>query len=130
MRLFLRVVGVGQHSHADQAARFLAEGAAEILDDVARFLSPLAEAVLAKWQGGPEGRLVVCTGGEPLLQLDEAALVALQEGQLVIWRIIKALAAEAAAASAARPHVSLLEANPLAESFQAAVAGVTVGAVE
>ena len=37
----------------------------------------LAEAVLAKWQGGPEGRLVVCTGGEPLLQLDEAAIAAL-----------------------------------------------------
>jgi 7-carboxy-7-deazaguanine synthase (Cx14CxxC type) len=37
----------------------------------------LAEAVLAKWQGGPEGRLVVCTGGEPLLQLDDAAIAAL-----------------------------------------------------
>ena len=37
----------------------------------------LAEAVLAKWQGGPEGRLVVCTGGEPLLQLDDAAITAL-----------------------------------------------------
>ena len=35
----------------------------------------LAEAVAAKWQGdGP--RLVVCTGGEPLLQLDEALVTA------------------------------------------------------
>ena len=39
----------------------------------------LAEAVLAKWQGGPEGQLVVCTGGEPLLQLDEAAIAALHD---------------------------------------------------
>jgi 7-carboxy-7-deazaguanine synthase (Cx14CxxC type) len=37
-----------------------------------RFASPdaLAEAVEAAWQGGPENRLVVLTGGEPLLQLD------------------------------------------------------------
>ena len=30
----------------------------------------LAQAVEAAWRGGPSGRLVVCTGGEPLLQLD------------------------------------------------------------
>ncbi|MEP0070339.1 7-carboxy-7-deazaguanine synthase [Pyruvatibacter sp.] len=30
----------------------------------------LSQAVADKWQGGPAGRLVVCTGGEPLLQLD------------------------------------------------------------
>jgi 7-carboxy-7-deazaguanine synthase len=37
-----------------------------------RFLTPksLAEAVAACWRGPYEGRLVVCTGGEPLLQLD------------------------------------------------------------
>jgi 7-carboxy-7-deazaguanine synthase (Cx14CxxC type) len=35
----------------------------------------LANAVLAAWIGGAGERLVVCTGGEPLLQLD-AALVA------------------------------------------------------
>jgi 7-carboxy-7-deazaguanine synthase len=35
----------------------------------------LADAVLAAWTGGAGERLVVCTGGEPLLQLD-AALVA------------------------------------------------------
>ena len=34
----------------------------------------LAAKVAATWQGGPNRRLVVCTGGEPLLQLD-AALV-------------------------------------------------------
>jgi 7-carboxy-7-deazaguanine synthase (Cx14CxxC type) len=38
----------------------------------------LAEAVAACWPSGAGGRrFVVCTGGEPLLQLDEAAIVAL-----------------------------------------------------
>ena len=37
----------------------------------------LADAVAAKWEGGDEARLVVCTGGEPLLQLDEALIEAL-----------------------------------------------------
>lgn len=35
----------------------------------------LAEAVLAKWPASrPDRRFVVCTGGEPLLQLDKAAV--------------------------------------------------------
>src|SRR5512135_2299396 len=37
----------------------------------------LAHAVEAAWQGGAENRLVVLTGGEPLLQLDEALIEAL-----------------------------------------------------
>src|SRR6478609_7787203 len=38
----------------------------------------LAAAVEAKWpRGQGSHRLVVCTGGEPLLQLDEAAVTAL-----------------------------------------------------
>jgi 7-carboxy-7-deazaguanine synthase len=37
----------------------------------------LADAVAAKWEGGPDDRLVVCTGGEPLLQLDEILIGAL-----------------------------------------------------
>ncbi len=37
----------------------------------------LASAVEAAWTGGPNDRLVVCTGGEPLLQLDAAAIDAL-----------------------------------------------------
>ena len=37
----------------------------------------LANAVEAAWTGGPDDRLVVCTGGEPFLQLDEAAIKAL-----------------------------------------------------
>jgi 7-carboxy-7-deazaguanine synthase len=45
----------------------------------------LADAVLARWPSISAGRaaggrpLVVCTGGEPLLQLDEAAIEALHE---------------------------------------------------
>ena len=45
-----------------------------------KFDSPglLAEAVLAAWPGGtPSNRFVVCTGGEPLLQLDNAIVDAL-----------------------------------------------------
>jgi 7-carboxy-7-deazaguanine synthase (Cx14CxxC type) len=37
----------------------------------------LAAAVEAAWTGGAGDRLVVCTGGEPLLQLDAAAIAAL-----------------------------------------------------
>ncbi|UAL11421.1 7-carboxy-7-deazaguanine synthase [Caulobacter segnis] len=37
----------------------------------------LAAAVEAQWPGGPDDRLVVCTGGEPFLQLDDAAIEAL-----------------------------------------------------
>jgi 7-carboxy-7-deazaguanine synthase (Cx14CxxC type) len=47
-----------------------------------RFPTPgvLAEAVAAAWKGAPHPGArpyVVCTGGEPLLQLDEAAVAAL-----------------------------------------------------
>lgn len=50
--------------------------------DGGRFASPdeLADAVAAPWPRDDEGgrtRYVVCTGGEPLLQLDEAAIDAL-----------------------------------------------------
>jgi len=38
----------------------------------------LAAAVEAAWTGGGEGRLVVCTGGEPLLQLDAPLIAALR----------------------------------------------------
>ncbi len=36
----------------------------------------LAEAIAAAWGSDPHGRFVVFTGGEPLLQLDEALLAA------------------------------------------------------
>ncbi|MBX7117896.1 MAG: 7-carboxy-7-deazaguanine synthase [Gemmatimonadaceae bacterium] len=48
--------------------------------DGGRFASPeaLAEAVAARWPDAGGGRrFVVCTGGEPLLQLDEPAIAAL-----------------------------------------------------
>ena len=46
-----------------------------------RFETPeaLASAVEAAWRGGEAGRLVVCTGGEPLLQLDAPLIAALHE---------------------------------------------------
>jgi 7-carboxy-7-deazaguanine synthase (Cx14CxxC type) len=37
----------------------------------------LADAVEAAWEGGLDNRLVVLTGGEPVLQLDEALIAAL-----------------------------------------------------
>lgn len=44
-----------------------------------RYATPeaLASQVAATWQGGPDRRLVVCTGGEPLLQLDAPLVEAL-----------------------------------------------------
>ena len=39
-----------------------------------RAASDLAGAVAAAWAGGPSERFVVCTGGEPLLQLDGPAI--------------------------------------------------------
>jgi len=37
----------------------------------------LAGAVEAAWRGGPENRLAVLTGGEPVLQIDDALVAAL-----------------------------------------------------
>jgi 7-carboxy-7-deazaguanine synthase len=42
-----------------------------------RTADDLADAVTAAWTGGDHDRLVVCTGGEPLLQLDDEAVAAL-----------------------------------------------------
>jgi 7-carboxy-7-deazaguanine synthase len=39
----------------------------------------LADAVARRWPAGAAHRFVVCTGGEPLLQLDAAAVAALHE---------------------------------------------------
>jgi 7-carboxy-7-deazaguanine synthase (Cx14CxxC type) len=43
-----------------------------------KFTTPeaLVDAVEAAWTGGPADRLVVCTGGEPLLQLDAPLIAA------------------------------------------------------
>src|SRR5437899_2146455 len=42
-----------------------------------RTAEALADAVEAAWKGPADNRLVVCTGGEPLLQLDDVAIAAL-----------------------------------------------------
>jgi 7-carboxy-7-deazaguanine synthase len=42
-----------------------------------RTAADLAAAIAAAWAGPPDNRLVVLTGGEPLLQLDDALVAAL-----------------------------------------------------
>jgi 7-carboxy-7-deazaguanine synthase (Cx14CxxC type) len=51
-----------------------------------RFTAPeaLAEAVARTWTGQAENRLVVCTGGEPLLQLDPPLIAALHAAGFAI----------------------------------------------
>ena len=44
----------------------------------------LAGAVLASWSGGERGRLVVLTGGEPMLQVDAALIEALHSHEFEI----------------------------------------------
>ena len=41
--------------------------------------SELADAVAVRWEGREDDRFVVCTGGEPLLQLNEELIEALHE---------------------------------------------------
>ena len=47
--------------------------------DGGKFATPmeLARAVATAWRGGDDGKFVVCTGGEPLLQVDDALITAL-----------------------------------------------------
>ena len=51
-----------------------------------KFATPaaLAAAVAAAWEGPPENRLVVLTGGEPLLQVDPALIDALHAAGFAI----------------------------------------------
>ncbi|NOG69527.1 7-carboxy-7-deazaguanine synthase [Roseicella sp. DB1501] len=44
----------------------------------------LAAAILAAWRGGAEGRHVVFTGGEPLLQLDPPLIAAMHDAGFAI----------------------------------------------
>lgn len=44
----------------------------------------LADAVSAYWPEGAGHRLVICTGGEPLLQLDEQLIVAFHQQQFEV----------------------------------------------
>ncbi|WP_426030146.1 7-carboxy-7-deazaguanine synthase [Caulobacter sp. DWP3-1-3b2] len=51
-----------------------------------KFATPeaLVAAVEAAWTGGPDDRLVVCTGGEPLLQLDSRLIDAFHARRFMI----------------------------------------------
>ncbi|WP_426009297.1 7-carboxy-7-deazaguanine synthase [Caulobacter sp. DWR2-3-1b2] len=51
-----------------------------------KFATPeaLVAAVEAAWTGGPDDRLVVCTGGEPLLQLDSRLIDAFHARSFMI----------------------------------------------
>ena len=44
----------------------------------------LADVVTAKWEGEATSKLVVCTGGEPLLQLDEPLIQALHRARFIV----------------------------------------------
>jgi 7-carboxy-7-deazaguanine synthase (Cx14CxxC type) len=44
----------------------------------------LADAIAGKWPEGAGSRFVVCTGGEPLLQLDEALIDALHARDFIV----------------------------------------------
>lgn len=70
-----------EEDRASAVCRFCDTEFVGVGPDGGRFATPeaLAEAVAARWPGDAAGvrPFVVCTGGEPLLQLDEAAVDAL-----------------------------------------------------
>ena len=70
----------------------------------------LAGAVEAAWTGGPRARLVVITGGEPMLQLDEVLIEALHGRGFSI-------AVESNGTIAAPPGVDWLCVSPKADSL-------------
>jgi 7-carboxy-7-deazaguanine synthase len=76
----------------------------------------LAEAIEAAWQGGPDNRLVVLTGGEPLLQLD-GPLVAALHGRGF------SLALETNGTIAAPPGVDWICVSPKADAALAQASG-------
>ena len=69
----------------------------------------LAEAVAAAWSGPAENRLVVCTGGEPLLQLDAELVEALHRAGFSI-------AVETNGVLAAPPGVDWICVSPKADA--------------
>ena len=69
-----------EEDRADAVCRFCDTDFVGVGPDGGKFATAalLAEAVAARWPAGTGGRpLVVCTGGEPLLQLDAEAVEAL-----------------------------------------------------
>ena len=69
----------------------------------------LANAVAAAWTGGATNRLVVCTGGEPLLQLDPPLITALKDRGFTI-------AVETNGTLAAPPGVDWICVSPKAQA--------------
>jgi 7-carboxy-7-deazaguanine synthase (Cx14CxxC type) len=76
----------------------------------------LAEAVVAAWRGGPNSRLVVCTGGEPLLQLDAPLIDALHARDFQI-------AVETNGTLAAPPGLDWICVSPKADAAVAQTSG-------
>ena len=76
----------------------------------------LAAAIAAAWRGGAAARLVVCTGGEPLLQLDEALIAALHARGFEI-------AIESNGTIAAPPGIDWICVSPKADALLAQTSG-------
>ena len=76
----------------------------------------LADAVAAAWTGGAANRLVVCTGGEPLLQLDPPLITALKDRGFSI-------AVETNGTLAAPPGVDWICVSPKAQAPLAQTTG-------
>jgi 7-carboxy-7-deazaguanine synthase (Cx14CxxC type) len=76
----------------------------------------LAAAVEAAWQGGPSDRLVVLTGGEPLLQVDEPLIAALHARGF-------SLALETNGTIAVPPGVDWICVSPKADAALAQLSG-------
>ena len=83
-----------------------------------KFATPqaLAAAVAAAWQGPPENRLVVLTGGEPLLQVDPALIDALHAEGF-------AIALETNGTIAAPPGIDWVCVSPKADAALAQTRG-------
>ncbi|HEX3916964.1 MAG TPA: 7-carboxy-7-deazaguanine synthase [Caulobacteraceae bacterium] len=76
----------------------------------------LAAAVAAAWSGASEHRLVVLTGGEPLLQVDEPLIAALHAGGF-------AIALETNGTIAAPPGIDWVCVSPKADAALAQTRG-------
>ena len=76
----------------------------------------LAAAVAAAWEGPPDNRLVVLTGGEPLLQVDAALIEALHVAGF-------AIAIETNGTIAAPPGLDWVCVSPKADAALAQTAG-------
>ena len=76
----------------------------------------LADAVAAAWEGAPQNRLVVLTGGEPLLQVDASLIDALHGAGF-------AIALETNGTIAAPPGIDWVCVSPKADAALAQTSG-------